>query len=109
MYFQVISKLGKTIRVSFARWDLIIHTKHQEIKGKEHEIQQAVQEPDEIRQSQSDRQCTCITGVMENTRWLWWQSIRTETGSSLPRISPTGLRKGIGCIGGNHEQDKSFF
>ena len=48
MYFQVISKLGKAIAISPARWDLIIHTKHPEITGKERKVQEALQEPQKI-------------------------------------------------------------
>lgn len=54
MYFHVISKLGKDIEVSAARWDLIVRTKHPEIKGKESGIKETLKEPDEIRVSLSD-------------------------------------------------------
>ena len=53
-YFDIMSKLSKRIYVTKSRWDLIIGTKHLEIKGKEKEVKEALINPDEIRLSKSD-------------------------------------------------------
>ncbi|MBI3940455.1 MAG: DUF4258 domain-containing protein [Acidobacteria bacterium] len=54
VHFEVTSKLGKLIRVTKSRWDLISKTKHPEIEGQESEVKRALREPDEIRLSRSD-------------------------------------------------------
>ena len=54
IYFEVISKLDKRVYVTKSRWNLIIKTKHLEIKGKEKEIKETLTNPDEIRLSKSD-------------------------------------------------------
>ena len=54
IHFEVISKLDKRVYVTKSRWDLIIKTKHLEIKGKEKEIKETLTNPDEIRLSKSD-------------------------------------------------------
>ncbi|MBI4455958.1 MAG: DUF4258 domain-containing protein [Acidobacteria bacterium] len=54
VHFEVTSKLGKLIRVTKSRWDLIVKTKHPEIEGQESEAKRALREPDEIRRSRSD-------------------------------------------------------
>ena len=53
-YFEVTSKLDKKVYVTKSRWELIIKTKHLEIKGKEKEVKETLTNPDEIRQSKSD-------------------------------------------------------
>ena len=53
-HFEVISKLDKRVYVTKSRWDLIIKTKHLEIKGKEKEIKETLTNPNEIRLSKSD-------------------------------------------------------
>ena len=55
MDFSITSKLGKKINVSKARWQLIVTTKHPEIKDKEDEVRQTLSDPDEIRVSSTDQ------------------------------------------------------
>ena len=54
IYFEITSKLDKRVYVTKSRWDLIIKTKHLEIKSKEKEIKETLTIPDEIRLSKSD-------------------------------------------------------
>ncbi len=54
VHFEVTSKLGKLIRATQSRWNLIVRTKHPEISGKESEVMRTLTEPDEIRHSRSD-------------------------------------------------------
>ncbi len=54
VHFEVTSKLGKLIRATQSRWNLIVRTKHPEIDGKEAEIKLTLAEPNEVRRSRSD-------------------------------------------------------
>lgn len=54
IYFEIISKLHKKIRVTLNHWLLISERKHLELQGKEKEVQLALIDPIEIRESQED-------------------------------------------------------
>ncbi len=52
--FEVMSKLGKKISLSEHRWFLISNYKHPIMKGKENEVKEVLQNPDEVRRSRTD-------------------------------------------------------
>lgn len=54
MFFDVLSKLGKRIRISHDHWKLIIEQKHLELAGKEDEVKATLKNPLEIRRSRKD-------------------------------------------------------
>ena len=56
IYFEVISRLGKRIRVTENHWNFIARYKHLEIEGKEREVQEAIIDPDAVRISQEDEE-----------------------------------------------------
>lgn len=54
IYFEIISKLNKKIRVTLNHWKLITERKHLDLEGKEKEVQLTLIDPVEIRESQED-------------------------------------------------------
>ena len=54
MYFEVTSVLGKRIRTTESYWRKLITTKHPGIRGKEKEVQEALQNATEVRRSRID-------------------------------------------------------
>ena len=54
VYFEVISRLEKRIRVTESHWDFIVHYKHLEIEGMEQEVQETLVAPEAVRVSQED-------------------------------------------------------
>ena len=54
-YFEVLSLLGKRIRVSESYWNFIVSMKHPIMSGKETLVKNALSEPDEVRRSRKDR------------------------------------------------------
>ena len=54
VYFEVISCLGKNVRVTSKHWDLIVRRKHLEIEGREREVQVTLQDAQSVRVSQAD-------------------------------------------------------
>jgi len=51
---KVMSKLGKEISVSEERWFMITNYKHPLMKGKEAQVSEVLENPDEIRRSKTD-------------------------------------------------------
>lgn len=54
IYFEVISRLNKRIRITENHWNFIVHHKHLEIAGMESEVQESLINPDIVRVSQDD-------------------------------------------------------
>src|SRR3989338_181106 len=54
VYFEVISCLGKRVRVTEDHWELITRRKHPEIAGLEQEVQLTLIEAEVVRMSQED-------------------------------------------------------
>ena len=54
IHFEVISELGRTIRISEGYWHVITTVKHQILEGEEKEVKRVLTDPIEIRRSKTD-------------------------------------------------------
>ena len=63
--FEVVSKLGVSIRTTESHWKLITEIKHPEIKGLESEVKLTLLDPSEIRISQDDENVYLYYSVYE--------------------------------------------
>lgn len=54
LYFEVISKLDRRIRISEEYWHVITTVKHQILEGEEKEVKRVLADPIEIRGSRTD-------------------------------------------------------
>jgi len=54
LFFEVITPLNRTVRVTIAYWEVIVTIKHPIMRGKESLVQQALRSPYEIRRSKTD-------------------------------------------------------
>lgn len=54
LLFEVQTPLGFRIRIASARWNLITSVKHPAMLGRELEVKDALEVPDEVRQSRSN-------------------------------------------------------
>jgi len=54
LLFEVATPLGFQVRVTRAYWQLITTIKHPVMDGREAEVRDTLQRPDEVRQSRSD-------------------------------------------------------
>jgi len=52
--FEVLTPLGFRVRVTRAYWELIVTVKHPVRAGRESDVQETLQTPDEIRASRND-------------------------------------------------------
>ena len=51
MLFEVISKLGRRIRVTKSYWEIVVTKKHPSVAGMIEEVMLALKDPDEVRRS----------------------------------------------------------
>jgi len=55
IFFEVVTKLNVKIRTTRKYWEYITTKKHPVMKGKENKVIETLSEPDEIRQSNVDK------------------------------------------------------
>ena len=54
IHFEIVSSLGKNIRVTKEYWNKIIETKHRVMKGKENIVKNTLKNSEQIRRSRKD-------------------------------------------------------
>ncbi|MBI3359526.1 MAG: DUF4258 domain-containing protein [Chloroflexi bacterium] len=67
--FEALTPLGFKVRVSRARWDLIVTVKHPVMAGRESDVKDALETPDEIRRSRSDSDVYLFYRTEREKRW----------------------------------------
>lgn len=70
MLFEVLTPLGFRVRVSTAYWVLITTVKHPVMKGHERDVQEALGNPAQVRQSKSDPAVYLFYGLLGQKRWV---------------------------------------
>lgn len=68
--FEILTPLGFRVRVTQAYWELIVTIKHPAMAGRELDVQEALQNPDEIRQSRSDTDVYLFYKPERIGRWV---------------------------------------
>jgi len=68
--FEVPTPLGFRVRVTRSYWELIVTVKHPVMAGRESDVQEALQNPDEIRQSRSDPAVYLFYKAERVRRWV---------------------------------------
>jgi hypothetical protein len=68
--FEVISVLGKSIRTTVTYWDKIIREKHPIMHGKEAEVKETICNPNEVRQSKTDKNVFLYYRTVEKMRYV---------------------------------------
>jgi hypothetical protein len=53
-YFEVTTILGKRIRTAKEYWEKLVTNEHPRMLGREKEVQEALEKPDEVRRSRVD-------------------------------------------------------
>ena len=61
LLFEARTPLGFSVRVTVARWNLIVTAKHPVMAGRESLARAALETPDEVRQSRSTFKCYSST------------------------------------------------
>ena len=68
--FEVETRLGFRVRLSAIRWQLIVTMKHPVMRGRETAVEDALREPDEIRQSKTDLSVYLFYKLELPLRWI---------------------------------------
>jgi hypothetical protein len=68
--FEIETPLGFRVSVTRSRWKLISGVKHPAMFGKELSVKDALENPDEIRQSRNDLRVFLFYKAVQSRRWV---------------------------------------
>jgi len=68
--FEAPTPLGFSVRVTHSYWELIVTIKHPVMRGREVDVQDALQTPDEIRRSRGDPAVYLFYRSERPGRWI---------------------------------------
>jgi hypothetical protein len=96
LLFEVTTPLGFRVRVTHAYWNLIVTIKHPVMAGREEDVKRTLEQPDEIRQSKSDKDVYLFYKAERQKRWICAVSRRTGEEGFLITIYPTdAIKEGV--------------
>ncbi len=96
LLFEVLTPLGFRVRVTHAYWELIITIKHPIMAGHEEDVKKTLQQPDEIRQSKSDKNVYLFYKAEREKRWICAVSKRAAEEGFLITTYPTdAIKEGV--------------
>ena len=91
--FEVSTALGFDVRVPGKVWELIVTTKHPSMQGRERDVKEALQSPDEIRKSRSDPAVFLFYRQERPGRWICAVARRLNDDGFLITTYPTDTIK----------------
>jgi hypothetical protein len=96
LLFEVMTPLGFRVRVTRAYWELIVSIKHPAMAGREEDVKEALERPDEIRQSKSDENVYLFYKSEREKRWICAVSRHTAGEGFLITTYPTdAIKEGV--------------
>ena len=94
--FEVTTPLGFRVRVTHGYWDLIVSVKHPIMAGREDDVRNALENPDEIRQSKSDEDVYLFYKAEREKRWICAVSKQAGESGFLITTYPTdAIKEGV--------------
>ena len=93
LLFEVLTPLGFHVRVTRSYWELIISVKHPVMTGRENDVKDTLQNPNEIRQSKSDPAVYLFYKPERLGRWVCAVAKRLEGEGFLITAYPTDAIK----------------
>lgn len=94
--FEVMTPLGFRVRVTRGYWDLIVNVKHPVMSGREDDVRNALEDPDEIRQSKSDEDVYLFYKAEREKRWICAVSRQTgDTGFLITTYPTDAIKEGV--------------
>ena len=94
LLFEVTTPIGVRVGVTRERWQLIVTTKHPVMAGREADVKAALETPDEVRESRSDRQVFLFYKAERVKRWVCAVAKETDTGGVSDHGVPDGRNQG---------------
>jgi len=96
LLFETETPVGFRVRVTRARWELIVNEKHPAMKGRESDVRVALESPDEARQSQSDSTVFLFYKTERDRRWVCAVAKRSAIEGFLITAYPTdAIKEGV--------------
>ena len=91
--FEARTPLGFVIRITRARWELIVTVKHPVMAGRESSVKTALENPDEVRKSRTDSQVLLFYKAEVDRRWVCAVTKPTNAHAFLVTAYPTDAIK----------------
>jgi hypothetical protein len=96
LLFDVMTPLGFRVHVTRAYWELIVSLKHPAMAGREEDVKEALERPDEIRRSKSDENVYLFYKAEREKRWICAVSRRSVEEGFLITTYPTdAIKEGV--------------
>ena len=93
MLFEADTPLGFRVRVTQPEWNLIAIIKHPVLLGREYDVQQVLQDPDEIRRSVRNPIIFLFYRIERPGRWLCVVAKKLDEEGSIVTAYPTDAIK----------------
>jgi len=93
LFFEVITPLGFSVRVTHGYWELIVTIKHPVMRGREMDVQTTLREPNEIRRSRNDKTVHLFYRLERPKRWVCAVTKRLNGDGFLITTFPTDAIK----------------
>jgi len=93
LIFEVMTPLEFKVRVTRSYWELIVTVKHPVMAGREEDVKAALENPDEIRQSKSDKAVYLFYKPERLDRWVCAIAKRLNGDGFLITTYPTDAIK----------------
>jgi hypothetical protein len=96
LLFEVLTPLGFRVRVTRTYWELIITIKHPAMAGREEDVKETLEHPEEIRLSRGDQNVYLFYRTERVGRWVCAVSRRLEAEGFLITAYPTdAVKEGV--------------
>ena len=93
LYFEVITPLAFTVRVTLSYWELIVTIKHPVMANRDKEVKETLENPDEIRVSHSDSKVFLFYKAQRPDGWICAVTKRLDGEGFLITTYPTDAIK----------------
>jgi hypothetical protein len=91
--FEILTPLRFRVRVTRRYWNLIVSVKHPAMRGRERDVRQALEHPEQIRVSKSDPNVYLFYKTERVGRWVCVVSRRENDNGFLITTYPTDAIK----------------
>ena len=88
-----LTPLGFAVRISRARWETIVSSKHPIMRGRESDVHRALRDPDVVRRSKTDQSVLLFYRQDHPGRWLCAVVKRIDGDGFLITTYPTDTIK----------------
>jgi len=93
LFFEILTPLEFHVRVTESYWKLIVTVKHPIMNGREKQVKEILENPDEIRRSQSDTNVFLFYKLERHKRWICAITRRLNGDGFLITTYPTNAIK----------------